>query len=376
MALQEAQQFFSLMAGKKELLVALPTHPSVDSVCSGLALKTLLEKRGARVELVAPGFVAPPTLSWLPNVADVRSDVPPLGKLSVTLDLGSVRYHDIVHDISDGKVTFHITPATGAPRPDVPIQTSVAHRFDSVIVLGAQDHAALGPLYDSARDLFFRVPVVVLDNHPGNERFGTVNIVSPAASAISEIVFDLFGEDRAALDEIVATYLLTGLISATKSFKQESVSPRALAITADLMAAGARREEIVKQLYRTKSVETLRLWGRALSRLKHDPAGLVWTVVGSADYLHTGARPEDVPGMIDELIAFAPEAEIALVLYETADGICGILETRRTHNARRLAASFPELAGTHQSARFCLKQKTLLDAEQEVIANLKSTLAS
>lgn len=373
MALQEAQQFFSLLSNHPEVLVAVPSHPSNDAVCSGLALKTLLEKRGARVELVAPGFIVPTTLAWLPSVQDLKTTIPPLGNLHIEIDFGNARVHALHHDTSGGKLNIHVTPAAGIPRADTLVKTSVANRFDAVIVVGAQDYAALGALHDSARDLFFRVPVVVLDNHPGNERFGNINIVSPAATSIAEIVFDLFGEERAAIDEQVATYLLTGLISATKSFKQESVSPRALAITADLMALGARREEIVKQLYRTKSVEILRLWGRALARLKHDPQGIVWTVLGAADYLETGAQPEDVPGLIDELIAFAPEADIALVLYEAPEGICGLVETRKAWNARRLAEPFAP-AGTHRSARFCLPKTALADAERSVIAQIKKAL--
>lgn len=373
MALQEAQQFFSFVNQSTEVLVALPAYPSTDAVASSLALSRILQALGKRVECLAADFTPPASLHFLPGIERLRRDIPPLGKLQIDVPLpGGV--HDISHEMIDGVLRFHITPASGMPEAPATRTASLHHRFDVIITVGAPDLASLGPLHAAGRELFFRAPVLNIDHHPDNEWFGAVNVVVPTASSLAEVVFDLFSDYHRTFDEPVASLLLSGLIAATKSFKREQVHPRALAITADLMTMGGKREEIVQKLYRTRNVEALRLWGRALTRLKSDANGVVWTVIPRGDMLESGAAPDDALGIIDELLSFAPEATVALVLTEMPNGVVGVLETRAGYHARALVSSFAPL-GTHRTARFVLNNKPIEQAEQEVLANLKMALA-
>ena len=143
-----------------------------------------------------------------------------------------------------------------------------------------------------------------------------MNLVDVVASSQSEIVFEILekiGGD--ALDEQVATNLLTGIISQTKGFQSASVTPRSLAIAAHLMSAGARRDIIVQHLYQTKTMPVLRLWGRALAKLNTTTdRKVVWTTITKTDLIETGA-PADVAGsLLDELVVSASESAAAILV--------------------------------------------------------------
>ena len=63
----------------------------------------------------------------------------------------------------------------------------------------------------------------------------------------------------------VATALLTAMIDSTRSFTSDSVKPHTLKTASKLMALGADRQYIIHNLYRTKTIGSLKLWGQALT---------------------------------------------------------------------------------------------------------------
>ncbi|OGL74032.1 hypothetical protein A3F28_03990 [Candidatus Uhrbacteria bacterium RIFCSPHIGHO2_12_FULL_57_11] len=376
MALTATQQVFELLDRSREVLVAVTPSPSTDALASALALRLLLERQGKKVEVVSPGFSPESKHAFLPGIAAVRPELPHLQKMTVEVDLKSTTLHELTHEVRDGKLRINLTPRQGIWKPEDVRAVPADYRFDLAVTIGAQDLEALGPIYESNPEFFFKIPIINIDNHPANEHFGAINAVNLAAASISEVVYDLMADRRSTFDEAVATALLAGIIGATKSFKTDNVTPRILSITGELVALGGKREEIVKHLFRTRNVATLRLWGRALARLKHDePSGLVWSVLTASDFVHAGSKEEELPDVVEELISFCPQAQTIVLLYETKEGICGLVETRRTHDALALAKPF-SATGARHAARFCIKDQGLVDAERAVISKIKEGLLS
>ena len=111
---------------------------------------------------------------------------------------------------------------------------------------------------------------------------------------------------------------LTGIISKTKSFKTANVSPEILNIASELIQLGADRKDIVTHLYQTKTIATLKLWGKVLSRLQTDLGyRLVWSKLDVHDFTESGAAEKDLAGVIDDLIANSPLLDIAVLFYQT-----------------------------------------------------------
>jgi nanoRNase/pAp phosphatase (c-di-AMP/oligoRNAs hydrolase) len=190
-----------------------------------------------------------------------------------------------------------------------------------VIALGTSDLESLGKIYDNNVDFFYKTTIVNIDHHPGNEEFGQVNFIELNAVATAEILFEFLKDYRADfIDEDIATCLLTGIIYKTKSFKTPNLTPHALATTSELIRLGARREEIVNHLYRSRDIKVLKLWGRVLNNLQGSGENrLVWSTLFKNDFDMTGSNEESLLEVVDELIINIPQAKIIILFYSTSE---------------------------------------------------------
>lgn len=102
----------------------------------------------------------------------------------------------------------------------------------------------------------------------------------------------------------------------TSTFAHPNSTPRTLAVSAALVAAGAPLSEISRRLYRSKPDAQLRLFGRVLDRLETSAGGLViHSSLSDDDLTATGTLGSHSEGLID-LLAQSETAEVAILFKE------------------------------------------------------------
>lgn len=205
---------------------------------------------------------------------------------------------------------------------NIRLYTSDPKAFDSVynlvIVFDSGDLRYAG-VHDHLKRLPSGYKLINFDHHVTNERFGQLNIVLPEASSTSEIVYRFFTENGIAMDDRMATSLLTGLYTDTSNFSNAATTPLAIEAASKLMAAGARHLEILRHLLRDKPVDVLRIWGILLSRLRLNQEFDV-----AATYLlrsDVGGGPTDIAdGLANFLNGVVGGTDTLLVLRELPNG--------------------------------------------------------
>jgi phosphoesterase RecJ-like protein len=194
--------------------------------------------------------------------------------------------------------------------------------YDLVVVVDCGELERIGPVLDSHRALFERVPILDIDHHLSNPRFGAVDWVDSNSSATCEMVTLLawrLGVPLDAGDGMLASALTAGIVMDTANFQHPNTTPRTLVVAAALREAGAPLSEIARRLYRTKPNTQLVLFGRVLARMQSDCDGrVVWSTLELADLAAAGAGPEQSEGLID-LLSQAEHAEVG-ILFKEADG--------------------------------------------------------
>lgn len=364
-------------------LITFRKEWSVDAVASALALAKFLEKKGKRADVVADGFAAPKSLRFLPGIETVKPNFRQLRKFVIHLDVSKTKIDELSYDIEGGKLRIHVTPKEGRFDGRDVTTASTDFKYDCIVTVDTPDYGALGTLFSANTEFFYDRPTINIDHEPSNEQYGNLNCVDITATSTAEVMHALLkstGEHF--LTEDIATCLLAGIISKTRSFKTASVTPRTLDIASELVSAGAKREEIVQNLYRTRTISTLKLWGRALARLKFDPRiKMAWTLLVRQDFIHAGATEEHLPDVIDELIMNSPEAEIVGLLYEQESttepgkvaGVCALVSTEKHADALRLLPGLkPD--GTRRMARVCFPTTAIMDAEKSILAAINKSL--
>lgn len=376
MSLLPHEQFLAMLKRTERPVILLPEVAHADDFSAAFGLHALLTKLGKTPEIATSGGGAPKNLSFLGAKIPIHGDLPNITSLTINVDVASAKVDELSYAVDGNTLRIHLTPKSGTwSQEDVRVVTT-SYRYDLIITIGAADLISLGELGGTYADFIFNTPVINIDHNPANEHFGQLNMVDMAAVANGEVCFELMSRvDESLIDEQIATCFLTGMIAKTKSFKTHNVTPRTLKVAGSLINIGARRDEIVEKLYRTRSVETLRLWGRALARLKVDAEHhIVWTLLTRQDFVNAGSDETALEDIVEELLATSPEAQVVAIFYEHHDGyVAATLHAERPHDALQLGSPF-KASGTREAVRLTLNNHEIVEAEKEVITHLQKSL--
>jgi len=380
MALTTYQQCHKLLTQAKRVLVVFRQGGSGDAIATALATKSVLEAKGKQVDIVSDGFALPRAYRFLPGAESIGDKFGYLKQFEVRINIAETGVKDVRYQAEEQDLIIHVTPEQGfLSRADVRVAES-QYLYDVIITIGSRDVASLGALYERQPDLFHTLPIINIDHRADNEHFGHINLVDVTATATAEVAYKLLlGYAPEHITDLVATTLLTGIITKTRSFKSGNVAPHTLGIAGELVKRGADRELVVANLFRTRTISALKLWGKVLADMQHAPEhGLLWSTLSREDFVKTGANRADLADIFDELIDGAPEAKITLLLHEDPDQqgdhvVHGLLRTDHPHSAQTLAARYGA-KGSHKHAEFVVHGKPLKQVESEVVEQIKAAL--
>lgn len=370
------QQVWEALNRARQILVIFPKENEGDGATAALALAEVLKKLNKQAEVVCADFSAPHKWLFLPSIKNIKSQLSPLQKFVIKVDLNKNKLASLSYDVKDNHLFIYISPKEGVINRNDVHTASSDFKFDLVVTMDAPDMASLGRIYENNTELFTQTPVINIDHNPANEHFGKINLVDISASSAAEVLFEFL--NQIAPEQItaeVATLLLAGMIIKTKNFRSANVSSRTLSNAGKLVDLGAKREEIVRHLYRQRSLAALKLWGEALVNLKNDSKlGLIWLSLKRDDFRRANATESDLPEIIDELLTNSPEAKTIVLLYETAEGsVAGLVVTQQNVDAKLLAQPFAPI-GNRTRVKINIAGKDLAAAEQEIIETIKNRL--
>lgn len=370
------QQIYNQLEKAKNILIAFSNQKGGDALSSALALSLILKKKGKAVDVVAPDDRSlREVFAFLPESEDIGSGLSNLRRFVVSVDISQAKVSQIRYSVENNQLNFIISPSEGWFKPEDVSAKAGEFKYDLIIIIGSADLESLGPIYDQNVEFFYKTNIINIDNHSGNEEFGQINFIDLNAASVSEIIFYLIKNyDEKLIDEDAATCLLAGIIQATRNFKTANLTPRTLLGTSELISFGARREEIVNHLYRSRDLSTLKLWGRILNNLKSEAGGsLIWSQLSHNDFADSQAAESGVEEIIDELVANVPGAKLIAILSEVSASKTNlILYSFRGVNALEMVKEYKP-QGNIRLARVEL-DKDLGTANTEIIPELKAKL--
>lgn len=232
--------------------------------------------------------------------------------------------------------------------------------LDVVVVFDCGDPAHAG-ITDKLAMVRSRTTIINIDHHITNQHYGHYNIVSAEASSTCELVYELLASANA-ITTAIGSCLLTGLITDTGSFSNLATTSSSIRAAATLLAQGASLHQISKTVFQHRSINTLKLWGRALERLHEDPTtGMIVTVITLNDVTELGVNDEAISGISNFLNNLQQTSEKAVLLYsQTTPGL--VKGSLRTTSPLIDVTQFAKLhggGGHTKAAGFTLTNSTL-----------------
>ena len=268
----EYERIWQTITAARSILVLTHANPDADAVASNLALTDVLTRSGHSMTPVLAERVVPGSLTYIPGIQFL------------------------------------------VPALDVDI-TGV----NLLLIVDCADLMRLGPIYELHPDWFDgSVPIVNIDHHVTNSRYGTANLVDPTAAATCEVISLMFRELGLEISADVATSLLSGIYGDTLGLRTASTTSRTVQVAADLLDRGADLGLIVDSLFRMKPFSTLKLWALVLDRAEM-LNGVIWTEITPEMLMASGATSAEGEGVIN-FLAGTRGAKVAILFYLQPDG--------------------------------------------------------
>jgi nanoRNase/pAp phosphatase (c-di-AMP/oligoRNAs hydrolase) len=379
MELSTLQQISDYINRARKILLAMPVHVTIDRLCSAYALSHVLAKMGKETALASAAQVLP-NIEFLSDPPFVNKSFASGQSLVIDVSTANAQLDELSYQNEADKVQIFLKARGNAQfsPSDVSVTAGVLG-FDLVVILGAQTLEDLGSLYQQNTELFFNTPKINLDIAPGNEYFGTINLIDVTASSVAEVAAQVIAAlEQAVTDEDVATSLLGGIIANTHSFQDPATTPNTLTTASALIAQGARQQDIIKTLYKTKDFALLKLWGRALARIKTVPeTSLLYSMLTRSDFEKTGEDGNRLILVLREMLENVAGFQTVALLGEQANGTRLLLAGLPHANILNLVHKLTEevvqptpLLGLYQVVELDLPQP-IAEAEQSLLNSIR-----
>lgn len=367
-------QIQTLLADANNIL--LISHASIDGdgAGSGLGLQMALTKMGKKVTFYSRNPV-PEVFSFLPGVETISNEFSLHRDFIIQIDTTQTKVENVRTEKEDNHLKLVITPKDGSLSKEDITFISGGKSFDLIFTLDTSNLEYTGLMNGPQAELFYETPIINIDHHITNEQYGKINLVDINATSTAELVLGVIEhleKTQPLMDEDIATCLLSGVVVDTGSFQNANTTPKAFAVAARLLAAGARQQEIVRHLFKMHELSTLKLWGRTLSKLEHDPElRIAWTSVSKNDFTETNASEQELDGLMDQLITSASDADIVFLIRETQEGDVKV-SLRSLKNIDITPIVLPFGGGGHQrAAGFKISNSTLEKVKSLVVDSVK-----
>jgi bifunctional oligoribonuclease and PAP phosphatase NrnA len=240
---------------------------------------------------------------------------------------------------------------------------------ENAVTFVALDCGAADRLGDLEKYAIDTSTLINIDHHPGNDDFGTHNLVVTTVSSTAELVARLLQDLEVEIDRDIATCLYTGVVTDTGRFQYSNSTPETLRLAADLLERGIDAQAVAQEVFESSPFNFLKLIGRVLDRavLIEDEA-FVYSWFTRADLEETGVPFDETEKLID-LVRQTRAARVAAMFKENDEGNFRV--SLRSKGPESVGAIARELGGGGHE----LAAGLTADSVEQGVADIRRLLA-
>lgn len=274
---KESSIILKEITDSKKILVNCHRGPDSDSIGSALALSKVVRGMGKEVEVICPSDI-PEDLMFLDGASEIK------------------------------KIDFATFKFAG---------------YDTFLVIDSSNYSMVSGSKEMA--VTKDVPIIVIDHHFSNDKFGSINLVDSDMTSTGELLFHIFKDWGVKLNQDIAQSLLTGIIGDTGCFQYQNVGDRTLEVAADLIRLGANKDEIIYYIYRNVGFNEVKIWGKIIENMQIDKENrFVWSVLPITDYQNivgVDSAKEDAANLFFPIVR---DTDFGIIMEERDDATLSI----------------------------------------------------
>jgi len=244
-------------------------------------------------------------------------------------------------------------------------------KFDAAIILECSELSRFGNIINPQTQSKITINI---DHHVFQRDWADINWADPSSSSVSEMIYYLFKFLKLPLTKREAISLYTGIVTDTHNFTNANTNFQSHAIAAELIDMGVEPSFVEKEVYKTKSLNALRLLSLALKNIKPDRTGkIAYTNITNSVLRETKATPEDTeeivnyPGMLPGVLVWMLFKETNL-----RNSVKVSFRSVKNVDVNKVARIFS--GGGHKNASGCTVEGTMKNVIAKVVKTVQKEL--
>ncbi len=143
--------------------------------------------------------------------------------------------------------------------------------------------------------------VIEFDHHPKIDDYANLELKNPQAAATTEILYHFLKANKIKINKNFANCILTGILTDTANFLY-ATSHKTVEIASEMLAKGASMPQIMENTRRNKSLASMKIWGKAMSRLQiNQKYNFAFTILTLKDIADSQITEEELEGIANFL---------------------------------------------------------------------------
>lgn len=219
--------------------------------------------------------------------------------------------------------------------------------------------------------------IICIDHHASNDKYGDLNYIDTNASSTCELVYNVlvaynkkYNIDL--IDENIATFLYTGLVTDTGNFMYSNTHPTSFDMAKNLLLKGAKKESIIQNIFQSNSANYYKLLGEALNTLDIIDNKVACISINKEMLKRNIISFNDVDG-ITSYTRDIEGVEVGILLKEKKDNEIKVsLRSKSYVDVSKIAQSFG--GGGHIKAAGCTIYDTIENAKKKIIESVLKTI--
>ncbi len=244
--------------------------------------------------------------------------------------------------------------------------------FDCFVVLDCSDLSRTGEVY---RLNSGQKPILNIDHHISNQKFGNINWVESHASSCSEMIYKLYKALRLALDRDTAILLYTGMLTDTGSFRYSNATSFTHKAISELLKFNLDIPQIYKSIYENIPFPDMKLLTRILPDIRREAKGrVIWFQI-KQNMLRNKKLSFDLSEHILSFGRAIKDVEVAVLFKENLGVENEIRVNFRSQgkvDVNKIASFFG--GGGHKTASGATVKGSIDQVRRKVLAKIKESL--
>jgi len=329
-------------------LITAHTNLEGDALGSELAFCGLLKKMGKRAVIINEDDL-PYGYDFLPGTKNIKK----FSRIRLLRRRCGIPYLSLIDGAGKKALKKHI-------------------RFDCFAALDCSDLGRTGEVYRLNAD---KKPVLNIDHHIGNQRFGDVNWVEPQASSCSEMIYKLYKKIRIPLDRDAAVLLYVGILTDTGSFRYSNTTSFTHKAVSELLKHVFDIPRIYKNIYENIPFSDMKLLSKILPEIRCCASGKIAWLQIERGILKNKKSSFD---LTEHILGFARAikgVEVVALFKENLGAKAEIrvnLRSQGKADVNRIASFFG--GGGHRTASGATVSGRIDDVRRKVLAKIKESL--